>query len=214
MRACLLLVCLLFSAVSNASARRALDEFARGLQSFEASFSQVQLDANGDMSKPATGILALKRPNQFRFDYLEPYKQRVIADGNRVWTFDEDLEQVSVRAQGAEMQSNPLTVLLDLRELDKRYVITELGKRGERSVLELKPKDGEGSFERVELHFIGSQFSGMGLIDNFGQNTELTFSGARRNKPIAADRFKFSPPPGVDVIGEVAPDAEVTPLRD
>jgi outer membrane lipoprotein carrier protein len=208
------LLCLFLALPVHAAARRSLDEFARGLQTFEAKFEQIQHDAHGGEPRRATGELALRRPNQFRFDYLAPYKQRVVADGNRIWTYDEDLEQVSVRQQGAEMQTNPLTVLLDLRELDKRYTIKELGKRDDRAVLELTPKSGEGSFLRVELYFVGSQFVGMNLIDTFGQSTELNFANARRNQPLAQDRFKFTPPEGVDVIGEAGADAEVTPLGD
>lgn len=205
---------LMLAFTADAAARRSLDEFARGLQTFEAKFEQIQHDAYGGEPRLATGALALRRPNQFRFDYLVPYKQRVVADGNRIWTYDEDLEQVSVRQQGAEMQTNPLTVLLDLRELDKRYNIKELGKRGDEAVLELTPKSGEGSFERVELNFLGSQFVGMNLIDTFGQSTQLKFANARRNQPLAKDRFEFTPPAGVDVIGEAGADAEVTPLGD
>ena len=214
MRLTFLIACLIFSGLSEAAGRRSLDEFARGLQSFEATFEQSQNDANGNAPILSTGSLALKRPNQFRFDYINPFKQQVIADGNRIWTFDEDLEQVSVRPQGGEMQSNPLTVLLDLRELDRRYAVKELGERGALQILELRPKAIETSFERVELNFLSSQFVGMSLIDNFGQTTELKFSAVKRNKPMKADRFKFTPPAGVDVIGEVDAEAEVTPLAD
>jgi outer membrane lipoprotein carrier protein len=209
-----LTVALLVTLPVHASARRALDEFARGLQSFEARFEQAQFDDHGSEPKVSSGELALKRPNQFRFDYLTPYRQRVIADGNRIWTYDEDLEQVSVRPQGGEMQSNPLTVLLDLKELDQRYAVEELAAEEGRKRLELKPKGDSDSFERVELRFNGSQLDGMVLHDAFGQRTEIRFVNARRNQRVAADRFRFTPPEGVDVIGEVAPDAEITPLND
>src|SRR2546425_6202427 len=109
------------AAVAADNARARLDAFSKGLNAISGSFEQTVVDANAGKTKSSRGTLALKAPRQFRWDTTTPFKQTIIADGDKVWVYDPDLEQVSVRAQGTEEAHSPLTVLTDLSQLDRDF---------------------------------------------------------------------------------------------
>ena len=192
-------------------ARAHLDAFAKGLSAVTGSFEQTVADASSGKTKTSRGTLGLKAPRQFRWETATPFKQTIIADGDKVWVYDPDLEQVSVRAQGTEEAHSPLTVLTDLSQLDRDFTTSEQGERDGFVWLRLKSKDKEPQFEYAELGFDPSGLARMVFKDAFGNNTEIRFSAWQRNAKLAADTFKFTPPKGVDVIGDPTPAAEVHP---
>ena len=109
-------------------ARARLDAFAQNLHSLTGHFSQSLIDINGQGSKTSAGTLALQSPRQFRWETLTPYKQTIVADGSRVWMYDPDLDQVTVRIQSAEEAHSPLTVLTDVKQLDSNFKVAERGE--------------------------------------------------------------------------------------
>jgi len=195
-------------------ARARLDEFAKGLNSVAASFEQQVFDTKGKTAKTTKGTLALKAPRQFRWDTISPYKQLIVADGEKVWIYDADLEQVSVRAQGTEEAHSPLTVLTDLSQLDRDFVASEQGEHDGLIWLRLKSRDKEPQFAYADLGFDAGGLARMAFEDTLGDKTEIRFSDWKRNPQLAVDAFKFKPPPGVDVIGDPTPTAEAHPLKD
>ncbi|UXI70026.1 outer membrane lipoprotein chaperone LolA [Tahibacter amnicola] len=209
-----LLMMLAAQAVSAATAREQLDTFAKGLRSLSGSFQQTVFDANDKPGKETRGTLALEAPRQFRWDVSKPYAQHIIADGMHVWIYDPDLEQVTVRNQGIEESHSPLTVLTDLSQLDREYVATEAGERDGAQWLRLKSKAKEADFEYAELGFTTAGLTRMVFKDTLGNRTEIQFSDWKRNAPVTPGTFTFKPPAGVDVIGEVKPEAEVHPVKD
>jgi outer membrane lipoprotein carrier protein len=202
------------TALAAEGARGRLDAFAKDLNSVSADFEQHVLDPKGGAGKTSTGSLALKAPRQFRWDVTAPYKQLIVADSEKVWIYDPDLEQVTVRAQGTEEAHSPLTVLTDLSQLDREYVTTEQGERDGLSWLRLKSKDKEPQFEYADLGFDAQGLARMAFKDTLGNSTEIHFSHWQRNPKLAADKFKFTPPKGVDVIGNAAPAAQAYPVKD
>src|ERR1700744_1475504 len=114
-------------AMAAGPARTRLDAFANGLHSLTGKFSQTLKDANGNAGKPSNGTLALQAPRQFRWETLAPSKQTIVADGSRVWLYDPDLEQVTVRVQSSEESHSPLTVLTDVKQMDKDFNVAEQG---------------------------------------------------------------------------------------
>jgi outer membrane lipoprotein carrier protein len=157
----------------------------------------------------------LKAPRQFRWDVTAPYQQLIVADGEKVWIYDPDLEQVTVRAQGTEEAHSPLTVLTDLSQLDRNFTASEQGERDGLSWLRLKSKDKEPQFEYADLGFdAASGLARMAFKDALGNSTEIHFSHWQRNPSLPAGTFKFSVPEGVDVIGDPTPAAEVHPIKD
>ncbi|MEE7548260.1 outer membrane lipoprotein chaperone LolA [Xanthomonas sp. Kuri4-1] len=187
-----------------AGARDDLNAFTRGLKGLDGQFSQQVLDLKGKLKERSSGRVALSAPRQFRWEYDKPYKQLIVADGKKVWIFDPDLEQASVRAQGEEEQNSPLTALIDPSRLDRQYDVSEeAGTREGLQWLSLTPKvDTEASFQIATLGFGKDGLARMEVVDALGQRTNISFSGWKRNPAFAADTFRFAPGKGVDVVGD------------
>ncbi len=196
------------------SARTRLDTFSKDLRAISGSFEQTVTDANAHKTKSSRGTLELRAPRQFRWDTTTPFKQTIVADGDKVWVYDPDLEQVSVRAQGTEEAHSPLTVLTDLSQLDHDFTASEQGEHDGLTWLRLKSKDKEPQFEYADLGFDAAGLARMTFKDTLGNSTEIRFSNWQRNAKLAGDTFKFTPPKGVDVIGDPTPAAEVRPLKN
>ncbi|MDR3389741.1 MAG: outer membrane lipoprotein chaperone LolA [Rudaea sp.] len=203
---------LVASAADTARAR--LDAFAHGLNAISADFEQHVLDPNGGAGKTSTGTLALKAPRQFRWETKTPYQQLIVADGEKVWIYDPDLEQVTVRAQGTEEAHSPLTVLTDMSQLDRNFIASEQGDQDGLRWLRLKSKDKEPQFDYCDLGFGTAGLERMRFEDTLGNSTEIHFSHWQRDPKLAADTFRFTPPKGIDVIGDPAPAAEAFPIKD
>jgi outer membrane lipoprotein carrier protein len=208
-------LCLLLSSVAFGadSARGKLDAFAHGLDSISGEFEQQVREPNGK-GRTSHGTLALKAPRQFRWEVASPYRQLIVADGEKVWIYDPDLEQVTVRAQGSEEAHSPLTVLTDLSQLDRDFIASEQGDRDGLNWLRLKSKDKEPQFEYCDLGFGNAGLERMQFADALGDVTEIRFTNWRRNSKLPADEFHFVPPKGVDVIGDPTPAAQAYPLRN
>lgn len=213
-----LLACLpLFLAAPSGhagDARAALERASAGLVSVSARFEQRVYNGDGSLRETATGTLALRAPRQFHWHYLTPYEQRVVADGTHVWLHDVDLEQVSVRRQADAEAQSPLVVLTDPASLDARYRVSEAGRRDGLDWLRLEPLEDDGAFSRADLGLDGTGVARMELVDSLGGRTTITFADWRPNADLDAGLFRFQPPPGVDLVGDVDSLGEVRPLGD
>ena len=212
----LLAIALLSSAPAFAAAdtaRARLDTFATGLHSLTGHFAQTLTDINNQGNKTSSGTLALQAPRQFRWNTLTPYKQTIVADGSRVWLYDPELEQVTVRVQNTEEAHSPLTVLTDVKQLDKNFKVTEQGSRDGLLWLRLTSRAKDPQFDHADLGFDANGLARMTFRDQLGSTTDIRFSDWQRNVVIPPATFNFVPPPGVDVIGD-APVISVQPLKD
>ena len=197
------------------TARVQLDVFTRGLKGLDSSFSQQVFDPNGRKSDSSAGTVRMSAPRQFRWEYRQPAPQLIVADGDHIWIYDPELEQVTVRQQSLEEQDSPLSVLIDPTELDRQYRVSEGGRAAGLNWLVLAPRKAEDApFQQARLGFDASGLARMELTDGLGQRTVIGFSGWKRNPTFARGTFRFTPPKGVDVVGSVSPAAEVSPLRD
>jgi outer membrane lipoprotein carrier protein len=193
----------LFAGGAWSQARADLDAFSRGLQGLDGRFTQKVFDERGKLKETSSGRVALSRPDRFRWEYTRPYPQLVIADGAKVWVHDPDLEQVTVRRQGAEENNSPLAALLDPGQREKRFVIAEAGSADGLQWLLLTPRnEDDASFKTARLGFKAGSLQRMQVTDALGQRTDIAFSGWKRNPRFAAATFRFTPPPGTDVIGQ------------
>lgn len=215
MRLFVLLLSLLLPALAQAGAREHLEAFSRGAGGLSADFEQSVRDADGREIETSSGRLMLQAPRQFRWEVVQPYPQLIVADGTHVWIHDPDLEQVTVRIQSHEEQGSPLAVLVDPGELDRQFKVTAGSREGGLDWLVLTPRETEQApFERARLAFKGDQLAVMEMQDALGQRTEVRFSGWQRGREFAANTFRFTPPPGTEVVGEMAQAAEVMPLAE
>jgi outer membrane lipoprotein carrier protein len=210
-----LLASALASGSAFAGARERMQGFTHGLKGLEGRFEQRVFDPNGKQTEHSSGTVELSAPRQFRWAYLKPYAQLIVADGDHIWIHDPDLDQVTVRNQSFEEQASPLTVLIDPTELERQFVVKDAGATKGLEWLQLVPRKADGApFEKARLGFGPAGLARMELFDSLGQRTEMDFTGWKRNPTFAKGRFLFTPPEGADVIGDVQPGAEVTPLRD
>jgi outer membrane lipoprotein carrier protein len=195
------------------AARARLDAFAQNLHSLTGQFNQSLTDINGKSSKTSAGTLALEAPRQFRWDTLTPYKQTIVADGSRVWIYDPELEQVTVRVQSSEEARSPLTVLTDVKQIDKNFKVSEQGERDGLQWLRLTSTSKDPQFDYADLGFDANGLARMTFRDQLGATTDIRFSGWQRNAAVPAATFNFVPPKGTDVIGD-APVITTQPLKD
>lgn len=202
------------AAAGSTTARQQMEAFSNHLKSVSADFKQVVTTANGKATDETSGSLALSAPNRFRWEAKTPFEQLIVADGAKVWIYDPDLEQVSVRNQSSEEAHSPLSVLTDLGRMDREFTTSEAGERDGLRWLKLVSKAREPDFEYAELGFDVQGLGRMHFKDQLGNDTEIRFSNWQRNPSLPASTFKFTPPTGVDVIGDIKPDAAVFPLKN
>ena len=211
---CLWCLAVTMPAFAADGARADLDRFSENVQNLSASFEQQVFDDTGTALDAASGTLALARPNRFRWDYLEPEEQRIVADGDNIWIYDVELEQVSVRPQSFDEQQSPLAVLLDVASLDQQFNTEDRGEKGGANWLRLTPKSEDAEFAHVDLGFRDHQLARMVMVDIVGQRTEIVFQDWKRNTTLPPATFYFQPPKGVDVVGDVRPGAQVQPVGE
>jgi outer membrane lipoprotein carrier protein len=211
--ALLLLLCLApLAAAATGTARARLDAFTHGLHALRGTFTQTLTDVNGRRGQPTHGTVALREPRLFRWQTTSPYKQLIVADGSRVWTYDPDLEQVTVRKQSLSETHSPLTVLTDPARLDKQFIVTEEGMRDGLAWMQLSPRDKAQNIQSAELGFGKNGLVEMRFTDHLGAKSVIRFSNWQRNPKLPASLFDFTPPKGADVVGDTRGIPEVHPL--
>jgi len=160
------------------------------------------LDKNMKKLQQATGTMQFARPGKFRWEYDKPYEQVIVSDGARVWLYDKDLNQVTVRKYDRALGSSPAALLAGSNEIEKNYRFTGLGTQDGLDWLEAVPRTQDTAFERIKLGFGKAGLEAMELRDQFGQITVIKFSTIERNAKLPPEAFTFTPPKGADVISE------------
>lgn len=192
---------LLFAAnAAQASATDSLQRFFDEVRSYTAGFDQTVVDEDGGVTQESSGRMWLQRPGKFRWDYATPYEQRIVSDGNKVWIYDVELEQVTVRTLSGALGEVPALLLAGKGRLDETFDVAERGTRGGLEWVQLTPKNKESGFESISLGFGKGRLAAMEMVDGFGQTTRISLRQPRENPAIDAGKFTFKPPPGVDVV--------------
>lgn len=191
-----------FSSVAAESATEKLNDFVKTVQTFQAEFVQTVLGPHGQVMEEAQGTFILERPGKFRWDYEEPYPQHIVADGERIWFYDIDLEQVTVNSQLEALADTPATLLSGNSKPSDKYLLTDIPSDDGLLWVELLPKDVDSSFQTVTIAFDKVGLRQMIMKDSFDQKTRLVFNKVVENPKLAEDIFMFTPPEGVDVVGD------------
>ncbi|HEU5397667.1 MAG TPA: outer membrane lipoprotein chaperone LolA [Gammaproteobacteria bacterium] len=176
--------------------------FLEDVHSLKADFTQVVLDSNLKQVKQSTGTLSIKRPDRFRWDYAKPNPEVIVADGKRLWLYDVELQQVTVKPLNDTLAASPAVLLSGSNDVEKSFSVEDLGEKDGLEWVNLVPKVKDTDFENVRLGFKGDDVAVMELRDNLGNLTRISFSKLQRNVAVADDTFKFTPPKGADVIGD------------
>ncbi len=201
MKTILFLLCLL-PGLASASGTDALKSFLNQTKSVKARFAQMVLDRNLKPLQQAQGVMQFSRPGKFRWDYIKPYEQTIVGDGERLWIHDKDLNQVTVRKLDRALGASPAALLAGSNDLERDFTLSDSGSKDGLDWLDAVPKSRDTAFERVRMGFGKSGLAAMELRDQFGQVTVITFADIERNPQIAAEVFRFTPPMGADVISE------------
>ncbi len=202
MRFAALLLALGLAGAAHAGGIERLKAFVSGARTAEADFTQTVADRSGRVTQQASGRMAFSRPGKFRWDYTAPYEQLIVGDGARLWLYDADLDQVTVKPLGDVVAGTPAALLAGDNAIEKYFSLKDAGESGGLEWLEATPKGSDSSFERIRMGFRGDVLAQMELFDHFGQRTTLKLTRFARNPSLPAARFRFTPPKGADVVGE------------
>jgi len=188
--------------VAQAGGVDRLDQFMKQTQSARGEFEQRIVNRDGKTVQQSSGALAFQRPGRFRWSYVKPYEQLIVGDGARVWIYDKDLAQVTVRKLDQALGATPAALLAGSNDALAAFVLKDDGTRDGLEWVEATPRDKESSFERIRMGFGAQGLERMELSDSFGQTTLLRFVGLQSNPRLDASQFTFTPPKGADVIGD------------
>ena len=192
----------LLPAFADAAALDKLKAFIENTRSGKAVFTQSVISKSGRKPQLAAGTMMFSRPGKFRWVYDKPYYQLIVGDGEKLWIYDRDLNQVSTKKLSAALGSSPAALLAGDNELEKNFTLKEGGEADGVEWVEARPKAADSAFESLRIGFAGDALKAMELRDNFGQATTIVFSQFERNPALPAGSFRFVPPKGADVVGE------------
>jgi outer membrane lipoprotein carrier protein len=198
----------LVSATAQADGLKDLETFLREVGSAQAGFTQVVTSPKraGEAvarSKTSSGRFEFLRPNRFRFEYTKPFEQTIVADGQTLWLYDADLNQVTARQQQEVLGSTPAALIAagtDMKALSQVFDLKAAPAQDGLEWLEARPKANEGQLQSVRVGFRAGQLAVLEIADSLGQRSVLTFNQWQGNAPLKAERFRFTPPAGADVI--------------
>ncbi len=205
------LIAAFLSFSAQASGLESLESFVKTVKSGRASFVQTATSpakaGQAARVKTSSGTFEFIRPNRFRFVYQKPFEQSIVADGQTVWLFDVDLNQVTARKQAQVMGSTPIALIAsapDLRALQAEFLIAEIpssdkSNEGLQWVV-ATPRSKDNALRSVRIGFKGNALAVLEMEDSFGQQSVLRFSGFEVNAGVDAALFAFKPPAGADVI--------------
>ena len=192
------------SADSADEGRALLDDFVENVQSLSASFEQQLVDADDVVVESSSGSVQIRRPGQFRWSYVDPYEQILVADGTNIWSYDVDLEQVTVKAQAEVLANTPALLLGGARSVMDDFDYIDSFKERETVWVRLRPKSTDNGFSQVELGFDDGVLRRMIFSDNLEQTTLIALLNVVINEPLDDALFSFDMPPGADLVGEPA----------
>lgn len=206
-----------WAACAQADGVETLRAFVKDVQSGRGAFTQVVTSPDGKRVRKSAGSLEFQRPNKFRFTYQTPAEQVIVGDGQKVWLWDADLNQVTVRPMGQAMGSTPAALLAG-GSLDKDFVLKNVAASSSNAAaatsagsqqlsssiewVEALPRTKDGQFQSVRVGFRGPNLAALEILDSFGQRSRLDFAQFESKVALPAARFQFTPPTGADVLNQ------------
>ena len=201
-----------WSQAASAGGLEALSQFLQQTRSGRADFTQVVTpptkEGQARRSKTSSGQFSFVRPTRFRFDYLKPFTQVIVADGQTLWLYDPDLEQVTARKQAQALGNTPAALIAtasELSALERDFQLQDQGEAEGLQWVQATPKQRDGTLQNVR---IGLRVDGtvvtltrLDMLDQFGQRSQISFTRFEANPSgLGAAQFQFTPPRGVDVV--------------
>ncbi|MFT3719572.1 MAG: outer membrane lipoprotein chaperone LolA [Pseudorhodoferax sp.] len=196
---------------AHADALDSLETFVKTVRSGRAAFTQTVTapprDGQAARSKTSSGSFAFQRPSRFRFDYAKPFEQTIVADGQTLWLYDVDLNQVTARKQAEVLGSTPAALVAaapDLAALRADFTLKAAPDADGLQWVEATPKSKDGQLALVRVGLKpgdkAPELAALEIADSFGQRSVLRFSQVEVNPALPAATFQFQPPAGADVL--------------
>ena len=198
----LLLLSLLLPLPVWAAQPAQVQRYFQDLKSLRADFIQRVFDERSQIVQSSSGQMLMQKPGKFRWNYRTPAEQVIVADGDRLWAYDVDLAQVTVRKLDKALSATPLALLSGAAPIEDTFTVGEARNRDGLAWYELTPKQSQPEFRLLRVAFKAELLVTLELEDGFGQRTRLDFQKLERNPALDPALLKFAPPPGVDVVGD------------
>ncbi|MBE2295334.1 MAG: outer membrane lipoprotein chaperone LolA [Phycisphaerales bacterium] len=186
------------------AAPSSVQRYFEGLQSLHADFIQRVYDDRSRVVQSSSGEMLMQKPGKFRWNYRTPTEQIIVADGQRLWAYDIDLAQVTVRKMDQALSSTPLALLSGAAPIEEAFSVGAPRSQDGLTWYDLTPKQPQPEFRLLRVAFKGDLLVSLELEDSFGQRTRLDFQKLERNPILDPALLKFTPPPGVDVVGDAS----------
>lgn len=199
MKYLLIALTLCAAGTAHADAVDALRDFAHYVKSGKANFTQTVTSPDGKRKKLSSGSFEFERPNRFRFAYAKPFEQTIVADGQKVWIYDADLNQASSRKLADALGATPAALLAGAN-IEHDFTLKAQPSEGGVDWVQASPKQAESTIQSLKLGFRAKELAAMEIVDGFGQRSRLDFSAVQANVPVPAERFQFKLPAGADLI--------------
>jgi len=178
-----------------------LENFLANTKTLEAAFQQTLRAHDGEIIQQTEGDFYLNRPGKFRWNYRTPYEQIIVSDGEKIWIYDVDLQQVTVQKQSSGLPATPMSLLEDSSTLHQNFNVSPMDEQNGVYRLKLLSKTNESDFGEIVVGLDAKGLRFMQLHDQFEQVTDIVFSDINTNKKLSKEIFEFIPPEGVDVFG-------------
>lgn len=192
---------LVFPVTAGATAAQdELKRFVDGVQTLSAKFTQVQMDEHGKVLSSSAGKMWLARPGRFRWTYEAPYQQLIVSDGYKIWLYDQDLSQVTVRPAAGALKGTPAALLSQRTLLNEAFTLEDGGSEGKLHIIRLKPKSEDSDFKAIMLWLDNGTPARMQFFDQLGGATDVSFAEIKTNQKPDDALFRFTPPKGTEVI--------------
>jgi len=179
-----------------------VQDFFNELRTLQADFDQQVVDSGDNIQQSSQGHMWIQRPGRFRWDYKTPYRQQIVADGERLWSYDEDLEQVTVQRVSEVLTSTPAMLLSGDQPLEDVFVIEEQAPGNSARQVLLTPISADSNVTAIILQFDGGTLLSIRALDTFGNTTTFSFTNLERNRELDPGIFRFEPPANADVVGD------------
>jgi outer membrane lipoprotein carrier protein len=193
--------------LASADGLKSLEGFMKGTHTGRAEFTQVVTappkDGQAARTKTSSGSFEFQRPGRFKFVYQKPFEQTIVADGQSLWLYDVDLNQVTQRSQAQALGSTPAALIAsaaDLSALRADFNLESAPDQDGLQWVQATPKSKEGQLQSVRVGFAGEQLTALDIVDSFGQRSAIRFKGMQVNPSLPASTFQFKPPAGADVV--------------
>lgn len=182
------------------SSTQQLRDFIKHVQSAQGQFTQHTVDAQGQSRPEQRGDFAFKRPGKFKWSVTFPYEQLVMADGQSLYQYDPDLNQVTKRSVDQAIGASPAAILFGTSAIEDQFILSELSRAEGLDWLRVKPKNADAGFDYVDIGFEQSQPKQLVVLDGFGQQTRIQLQQIETNVALDAGAFRFTPPANVDMV--------------